>query len=110
MTDFILALPEDAQILVCILGTVGTVAVLIVVPSVLAYHWRHAERDRRAAELAAELIAAGFSPAEIRDTLATAFPAADAREETVRRAIMMGQNADKVRDILNAGRAEPAAG
>ena len=49
MTDLILALPEDVQVIACILGIVGLTGVLIAVPITLAYFWRHAERDRRAA-------------------------------------------------------------
>ena len=105
MLDLIASLPTEQRTAVLIVGCVFSTAVLIAVPAVLGYYHTRLERDRRAGELAADLLAAGFGAAEIRDALAVAFPAPDAREETVRRALLMGQSPKKVRELLDAARA-----
>ena len=75
MFDLIAGLGSDERFVMLILGLTAVTGVTIALTAICATCWSRVERDRRAAELARDMLAAGFTAAEIRDTLAVAFPA-----------------------------------
>ncbi|NNJ24433.1 hypothetical protein [Alienimonas chondri] len=73
MFEFLQSVPSrDLIPLLAISGTV-VAGILIAVPAIVGRYWVTYDRNRRGAELTAEMLAGGWSPEEIRSTLESTF-------------------------------------
>ena len=77
MFDYLASLDSDAQTLAVILGPVFAAGILIALPSVLGWYYVLWERERRAAELTRDMLAAGWDADRIREVLEATFQKTD---------------------------------
>ncbi|MEM9701223.1 MAG: hypothetical protein AAF907_02115 [Planctomycetota bacterium] len=77
MFEFLQSVPSND--LIPVLAIVGAffTGIVIAVPAIVGHYWITFDRNRRGAELAAEMLANGWGPEQVREVLDSTFASTD---------------------------------